>query len=262
MAAPRPLLASGWADAASVVLFGVGAALVAGSDVARILLPSALRELLFVVVALLGPLGTAIERGRERPAGWGAALALGLGAAASALGTLLLLGQLGQAGPGWAVLVLVGVTLGGALIVRRLGPRLDRGEAGWRAAARLGPPDGGSPLADWIAERGLRAPWRWLLLPVELPVRAGLLGAIGLYQLTASRLMPPACRFEPTCSRYGFHAVLRHGTVRGSLLTGLRLLRCSPLSNGGFDPVPACRSLDEGRRCPPVHSDAPGEGSA
>ena len=234
----------------------------AGSDLARIVLPGAVRELLFVVVALLGPLGTAIERGRERPVGWGGALALGLGAAASALGTLWLLGQLGQADPGWVVLVALGVTLGGALIVRRLAPRLDRGEAGWRAAARVGPPDGGSPLADWIAERGLRAPWRWLLLPVELPVRAGILGAIGLYQLTASRLMPPACRFEPTCSRYGFHAVLRHGSVRGSLLTGLRLLRCSPLSNGGFDPVPDCRALDGGRRCPPVHSGASGEGSA
>lgn len=228
----------------------------AGSDVARIVLPGPARELLFVAVALLGPLGTAIERGRERPVGWGGALALGLGAALSALGTLWLLGRL--AGP--SLLVLAIVTLAGALIARRLGPRLDRGEAGWRAAARLGPPDGGSPLADWIAERGLRAPWRWLLLPVELPVRAAILGSIALYQLTASRLMPPACRFEPTCSRYGFHAVLRHGSVRGSLLTALRLLRCSPLSNGGFDPVPS-----PVRRCPPVHSRTeshPGEGSA
>jgi putative membrane protein insertion efficiency factor len=232
-----------------VLLFGAGAALVAGSDVARIVLPPTVRELLFVAIALLGPLGAGVERGRERPAGWGGALLLGLGAAGSALGTLALLGTLGA--PGWTALVASILTLGGALIARRLGPRLDRGEAGWRAAARAGPPDGGSPLADWIAERGLRAPWRWLLLPVELPVRAAILGAIALYQLTASRLMPPACRFEPTCSRYGFHAVLRHGSVRGSLLTGLRLLRCSPLSNGGFDPVP---EGSPARRWPPVHS--------
>ncbi|MCO5172027.1 MAG: membrane protein insertion efficiency factor YidD [Planctomycetes bacterium] len=58
--------------------------------------------------------------------------------------------------------------------------------------------------------------------------------------------MPPACRFEPTCSRYGFEAVWRHGALKGSLLTGLRLLRCSPLGTGGLDPVPPAGPAEEG----------------
>ena len=90
-------------------------------------------------------------------------------------------------------------------------------------------------------------------------IRAALIAIVRAYRLLLSPWLGSACRFEPTCSRYGFHAVLRHGSVRGSLLTGLRLLRCSPLSNGGFDPVPEGAPV---RRCPPVHSGGSGEGSA
>ncbi|RMG10854.1 MAG: membrane protein insertion efficiency factor YidD [Planctomycetota bacterium] len=69
-------------------------------------------------------------------------------------------------------------------------------------------------------------------------MRLAALAAILGYQLTVSRLMPSACRYEPSCSRYGFGAVWAHGFLRGGLLTALRLLRCSPIGPGGYDPVP------------------------
>jgi putative membrane protein insertion efficiency factor len=66
-----------------------------------------------------------------------------------------------------------------------------------------------------------------------------LLGLIRLYQLTFSRLLPPdTCRFYPSCSRYGFEAIQKHGAVKGSLLAAWRVLRCNPFNPGGYDPVP------------------------
>ena len=65
-----------------------------------------------------------------------------------------------------------------------------------------------------------------------------LLGLIRLYQLTFSRLLPPdTCRFYPSCSRYGFQAIQKHGAIRGSLLAAWRVLRCNPWSLGGVDRV-------------------------
>jgi len=61
---------------------------------------------------------------------------------------------------------------------------------------------------------------------------------IGFYQLFVSPLIPPSCRFQPTCSRYGFEAISRYGLARGGWLTTKRLARCHPLSKGGVDPVP------------------------
>lgn len=52
-----------------------------------------------------------------------------------------------------------------------------------------------------------------------------------------SPLLPPACRFVPTCSEYGADAVRRYGIVRGGTMTAWRLLRCQPFCRGGFDPV-------------------------
>jgi putative membrane protein insertion efficiency factor len=62
---------------------------------------------------------------------------------------------------------------------------------------------------------------------------------IRAYQLTISPLLPPSCRFHPSCSAYGMDAVRTHGAVKGTLLTGWRLLRCNPWNKGGVDPVPA-----------------------
>lgn len=64
------------------------------------------------------------------------------------------------------------------------------------------------------------------------------IGLIGIYQRALSPLLPPACRFTPTCSEYARVAVERHGVLRGSWLATRRILRCHPLHPGGYDPVP------------------------
>ena len=69
------------------------------------------------------------------------------------------------------------------------------------------------------------------------PARAAA-GAFGLYKRALSPLLPPACRFTPTCSEYAHDAVLRHGLARGLGLAVRRLLRCHPFHAGGHDPVP------------------------
>ena len=65
-----------------------------------------------------------------------------------------------------------------------------------------------------------------------------LLAAVRVYQGTLSPLMPSACKFHPSCSRYAYEAVERWGARRGTWLALRRLLRCRPLSLGGYDPVP------------------------
>lgn len=58
------------------------------------------------------------------------------------------------------------------------------------------------------------------------------------YKKFVSPLLPPACRFTPTCSEYARDAVLRHGLSRGLLLAVRRLARCHPFHAGGHDAVP------------------------
>ncbi|HEX9002356.1 MAG TPA: membrane protein insertion efficiency factor YidD [Blastocatellia bacterium] len=57
------------------------------------------------------------------------------------------------------------------------------------------------------------------------------------YKYTISPLLPPACRFTPTCSEYATDAIARYGFLKGSTLGLKRLLRCHPFSEGGYDPV-------------------------
>ena len=61
---------------------------------------------------------------------------------------------------------------------------------------------------------------------------------VRLYQWFISPLLPPSCRYEPTCSAYAIEALQRHGLIRGAYLTTRRLLRCHPWGGSGFDPVP------------------------
>ncbi len=65
-----------------------------------------------------------------------------------------------------------------------------------------------------------------------------LLALLGTYRRVISPLLPPACRFYPTCSAYAEEAVRRYGAARGCLLAVRRLGRCHPRCDGGIDPVP------------------------
>ena len=62
---------------------------------------------------------------------------------------------------------------------------------------------------------------------------------IRFYQRYISPLLPPSCRFQPTCSAYSLEAVERFGVFRGVWLGVTRLLRCHPYHPGGYAPVPA-----------------------
>lgn len=68
--------------------------------------------------------------------------------------------------------------------------------------------------------------------------RSAAAGLIRLYQIAVSPLLPPACRFYPSCSQYALEAVRRHGVLRGFWLALARLARCHPLHPGGVDFVP------------------------
>jgi putative membrane protein insertion efficiency factor len=68
-------------------------------------------------------------------------------------------------------------------------------------------------------------------------VRTLALLPIRLYQRLISPALGQRCRYYPSCSEYAAQAIRRFGILRGLTLAGWRLLRCNPLSRGGFDPV-------------------------
>jgi putative membrane protein insertion efficiency factor len=72
---------------------------------------------------------------------------------------------------------------------------------------------------------------------VKRVLPAVLLAPIRAYQRFISPALPRRCKYEPTCSAYAVDAVREFGVMRGLVLAGWRLLRCNPLSHGGYDPV-------------------------
>jgi putative membrane protein insertion efficiency factor len=63
------------------------------------------------------------------------------------------------------------------------------------------------------------------------------IGLIQIYRRFLSPMLPPTCRYEPSCSLYTVQAIEKYGVLRGLLMGILRVLRCHPFARGGFDPV-------------------------
>ncbi len=61
---------------------------------------------------------------------------------------------------------------------------------------------------------------------------------LNFYKRLISPVLPPACRYVPSCSEYAAEAVACHGFLHGTALALWRLVRCNPLAHGGYDPVP------------------------
>ena len=94
----------------------------------------------------------------------------------------------------------------------------------------MGPRLRGGDVPKLGDTRKLGGMTRLLTRLLILPIRA--------YQRTLSRILPPSCRFSPTCSSYAIEAIERHGVVRGLWLGTRRICRCHPWGGAGYDPVP------------------------
>ena len=68
-------------------------------------------------------------------------------------------------------------------------------------------------------------------------MKGAVVAALRWYKVAVSPLLPPACRYTPTCSEYAIEAISRHGVLRGGALSIRRLLSCHPFTRGGYDPV-------------------------
>ncbi len=64
------------------------------------------------------------------------------------------------------------------------------------------------------------------------------IGLIKFYKALISPLLPPSCRYTPTCSQYGIEAIQKYGLIKGLWLTLKRIGRCRPGGGSGYDPVP------------------------
>ncbi|MBI5588585.1 MAG: membrane protein insertion efficiency factor YidD [Deltaproteobacteria bacterium] len=69
-------------------------------------------------------------------------------------------------------------------------------------------------------------------------IKKFLMSLIFLYKRLVSPVLPPACRFHPSCSEYAYGAIEGHGALKGTYLAVRRVLRCHPYHPGGYDPVP------------------------
>ena len=75
-----------------------------------------------------------------------------------------------------------------------------------------------------------------LLWPVSFVLRCFLIGGVRFYQFVLRPMLPPLCRFEPSCSEYFIAAVNKYGALRGACKGVGRICRCNPWNPGGFDP--------------------------
>jgi putative membrane protein insertion efficiency factor len=73
---------------------------------------------------------------------------------------------------------------------------------------------------------------------ISVALRKIPVGIIKFYQVVLSPMLGPTCRFHPSCSYYAIDAITQHGFVKGCWLSLRRVLRCHPLNDGGYDPVP------------------------
>ena len=62
-------------------------------------------------------------------------------------------------------------------------------------------------------------------------------GLIKVYRRFVSPMLPPSCRYWPSCSEYALQSIQKHGVLKGGLLGSWRIMRCNPWSKGGIDPV-------------------------
>ncbi len=68
--------------------------------------------------------------------------------------------------------------------------------------------------------------------------KKSMLVMLRFYKREISPMLPPCCRYTPTCSEYAMQAVEKYGAAKGGWLAAKRILRCHPFHEGGYDPVP------------------------
>ena len=69
-------------------------------------------------------------------------------------------------------------------------------------------------------------------------IKKGFMWTIQGYKKLISPMLGNNCRFYPTCSMYAYHAIQKHGVMKGTYLGTKRILKCNPFFEGGMDPVP------------------------
>jgi uncharacterized protein len=72
---------------------------------------------------------------------------------------------------------------------------------------------------------------------VVVKMRKVAVGLIKVYRRIVSPMLPPSCRYWPSCSEYALQSIQKHGVLKGGLLGSWRIIRCNPWSKGGIDPV-------------------------
>lgn len=76
------------------------------------------------------------------------------------------------------------------------------------------------------------------LVKVMIVLAYPLVLLIRFYQMFISPVLPPSCRFTPTCSTYTLEALKKYGLIKGGYLGFRRIIRCHPWGGSGYDPVP------------------------